>query len=449
MLRRPTTLCLAALLLAPGLAAAPAHADGVRFLGTGVVDGTGTDRSGLPATLLEDGVSPQNGLNGLGSGLAYAGQGNRYVLLPDRGPNKVEYAGGAKLDNTTSYPNRFQTFDITVAEDAAAPSGWRVTLQHVATTLLKNAEGEQYLGISTALATPGHANRRLDSEGIRVAPDGSVWISDEYGPYLLHFDQQGKQIGELAFPAGFTIARPAENLKTEMAENHVGRVTNRGAEGLALSADGRWLVVAMQGALLQDGGAKGLNARLVAYDLHAPAAPPRQFLYPLDSTQLAISEILAVDSSRFLVDERDGTPGAKGRKLLYLVDLAQSPAATDLAGTAYQGNPGTGLPVSEVPAGVTALKKTLLADIGALLNAAEAAGQHAFANKAGLPDKIEGYAWGPDLPNGDHLLLASDDNDFTTLANGFPNYVFAFAVPDAVLHGVQVGKLAAGVHFGP
>ena len=426
-----------------------ASAQEVRFIGAAVIDGKGSDLSGLPSSLLEDGVSPLNGLNGFGSAMAYTGFENRYLLLPDRGPNKIEYKGGEAVDNTTSYPSRFQTFDITVVQDAGRPTGWRVDMKHVATTLLKNGAGDQYVGISTALAAPGQLNRRLDPEGFRVAPDGSVWLSDEYGPYILHFDQAGREIGAVAAPEGFTIARPAANAKLEMQSNTIGRVTNRGAEGLAITPDGRHMAVIMQSPLIQDGGLKGLNSRIMVYDLQDKAAKPRQFIYPLDDTKLAVSEILAVDNTRFLVDERDGVPGATGRKLLYLVDIAQSPAPTELTAAGYGGVASKTLPETGLPQDVVALRKTLLADIGNLLNAAEREGKGVYANARGLPDKIEGYAWGPDLPNGDHLLLACNDNDFETLATGFPNYVFAFAVPAARLPGVIVNRLASGVRFGP
>ena len=143
-------------------------------------------------------------------------------------------------------------------------------------------------------------------------------------------------------------------------------------------------------------------------------------------------------------------PGAAGRKLLYLVDIAQSPpAATELTGAGYVGVASKTLPEVGLPQDVVALRKTLFADVGKLLNAAEAEGKHAFANARGLPDKVEGYAWGPDLPNGDHLLLACNDNDFDNLETGFPNYVFAFSVPAAKLPGVVVNQLAPGVRFGP
>ena len=426
-----------------------AAAQGVQFIGAGYLDGKGADKSGLPSTLLEDGVSPMNGLNGIGSGMAYTGQQNRFVMLPDRGPNKVEYKGGAEVDFTTSYPNRIQTFDIQVVQDATRPTGWRVDLAHIGTTLLKNAAGEQYIGISTAFAQDAKLNRRLDSEGIAVAPDGTLWISDEYGPHILQFDQTGKQIGALKAPEGFEIATPGPNLKTEMATNKIGRATNRGAEGLTITPSGRYLAIAMQSPLLQDGGQKGLNSRIVIYDLQNKNAAPRQFIYPFDDTKMGISEILAVDETRFLVNERDAAAGANGRKLLYLVDLNQGEKPTELTNAGYVGIHAKTLPESGLPEGVVALKKTLFADIGKLLNKAQDEGKAAFANARGLPDKIEGYAWGPDLPNGDHLLLACNDNDFDSLETGFPNYIFAFSVSPSALPGLKINKLNDGVKFGP
>ena len=431
------------------IAPARVSAQGVQFIGTGYLDGKGTDKSGLAASLLEDGVSPMNGLNGIGSGMTYTGFQNRFVLLPDRGPNKVEYKGGAEVDFTTSYPNRIQTFDIKVVQDGTRPTGWRVELSHIGTTLLKNPAGEQYIGLSTGFPAEGKTNRRFDSEGVGVAPDGTFWISDEYGPHILQFDQTGHQIGMLNAPDGFEIATPGPNLKTEMQTNKIGRATNRGAEGLALTPSGRYLAIAMQSPLIQDGGQKGLNSRIVIYDLQNKAAAPRQFIYPFDDTKMGISEILAVDETRFLVNERDAAAGANGRKLLYLVDINQEQKPTDLAAAGHAGANGKTLPETGFPEGIIALKKTLFADIGKLLNKAQEDGKGAFANARGLPDKIEGYAWGPDLPNGDHLLLACNDNDFDSLETGFPNYIWAFAVPPSALPGVKVNRLNEGFKFGP
>ncbi len=413
----------------------------VTYIGEAVIPGNGVDQSGLPATILDDGVSPQNGLNGFGSGFGYAG-GNLFYALEDRGPNKVAYSGGTAVDNTVKYPNRYQQFVITATPVPASLSGglytsYTIGTTNVATTLLSNAQGQQYLGISTAFSTnPAVENHRLDSEGIRVAPDGTVWISDEYGPYILHFNHLGQEIGSLPLPAGYQPASPGATAAIE-ASNTTGRTTNRGMEGLAISPDGKTLVGMMQSSLTQDGGLNGVYTRVIVYDLTHQDAPPKQYVYQLDSKATPISDLLAINSHEFLVDERDGVVGAAGIKKLYRFDLNQASAPTDLTNTAFSGTTASnGLPASGPISGVTILQKSLFADIGQILNTANTNSGGTVLpgtnGTAGLPDKIEGYAWGPDLADGRHLLLATNDNDFVVpggaAGNGFPNYIWAFAV---------------------
>ena len=78
------------------------------------------------------------------------------------------------------------------------------------------------------------------------------------------------------------------------------------------------------------------------------------------------------------------------------------------------------LPASGLPAGVTAAAKTLFID---LLDPA--------FNLAGtIAEKIEGLAWGPDLPDGRHLLYVISDND---LNPGIATQIYAFAIESNVL----------------
>lgn len=409
----------------------------VTYVGDAIINGTQTDQSGLPATVLQDGASPQNALNGFGSAIAHAG-GNLFYLLCDRGPNKVAYTGGAAVDNTQTYDNRVQQFNLTFTPNGTADinghfASYTVGASNVGTTLMKNANGAQYVGISTGF-TDG---TRLDPEGLRVAPDGTLWITDEYGPFILHFNRAGQQIGSLTLPPGFTIANPAAKGADEIANNTSGRVNNKGMEGVAISPDGKTLVGIMQSPLIQDGGTAGTNVRVVVYDLTNPTAAPKQYLYQLDGTALANSEILAVNNHKFLIDERDATAGS-GQKLLYMVDLNQATPPTDLATTAFSGTTASnGMPATGTPVGVVPLQKTLFANIGNLVTAGGAFTTDSANFRTDLPDKIEGFCWGPDLPDGRHLLLATNDNDYAQPATtpggaitgkGFPNYIFAFAV---------------------
>jgi hypothetical protein len=49
-----------------------------------------------------------------------------------------------------------------------------------------------------------------------------------------------------------------------------------------------------------------------------------------------------------------------------------------------------------------------------------------------LPDKIEGLAFGPDLPDGRRLLIVTADNDFVATV---PFRVFAFGIDRRLLPG--------------
>src|SRR6516164_11321312 len=105
MVRRSVPLALVlALALAP---AAPAK---IVLLATGTIPGDATDLSGLKDKL-PDGT-PHNQLGAMGSGIAWTGDGNRYVMIADRGPK----------DGAVPFLCRFHTFDIPIkAGDAIKP----------------------------------------------------------------------------------------------------------------------------------------------------------------------------------------------------------------------------------------------------------------------------------------------------------------------------------------
>ena len=82
------------------------------------------------------------------------------------------------------------------------------------------------------------------------------------------------------------------------------------------------------------------------------------------------------------------------------------------------------LPATGLPAGVKAVGKEIFInmldpDFGLDKNDSKA-----------IAEKIEGLAWGPDLPDGQHLLYVISDNDLS-LVN--PTQIYAFAIDDTKL----------------
>jgi hypothetical protein len=381
----------------------------VTFIGEGSIPGTATDQSGLSG-LLEDGVTPRNLIGGFGSAITYSGNDDLYIATPDRGP----------ADGTTTYIDRLYTIKIALKKTGA--NQYEVKPSVISTKLMRLDGHDYFTGFSAAFDETGSTESlRFDPEGVRVSRCGkTAFVSDEYGPYLYEFDlHSGKRVRSLNLPNKFLIdipfPTPASGTNPELIRNAFGRQANRGMEGLAISPDGSKLYGIMQSPLLQDGALndsfsrRGINNRIVEIDIDSGEV--REFLYQLADRSYGVSEILAINDHEFLVIERDGNPGtAAAFKRLIKIDIA---GATDIR--AIKQLPQTG----PLPAGVTPVAKTPFLDL--LDPAFGLAG-------ASFPEKIEGLAFGPDLEDGRHLLIVTNDNDFTQTQ---PSRFFAFAIDPA------------------
>ncbi len=378
-----------------------------QLYGTGAIPGTALDGLAVTPGRLEDGVS-NNQIGGIGSAIAYTGVGNLFVATPDRGPN-----AGAD-----SFTERYYLIDV------ALESGQVTPIVRGASVLDKGAGLDSFTGLDTAFdATNSPASRRLDCEGVRVGPQGTFFVSDEYGPFLYEFGADGHRRRALAVPDKFLIDHPGIEDAELPPANTKGRQDNRGMEGLAISPDGSKLYGIMQSPLIQDGALTasndrvGVNIRILEIDTTSGAT--RELVYQLDNPALGVNEMVAINDHQFLVIERDGKGGTSAAvKHLDLVDIT---GATDVSSVAA-------LPSTGLPGGVTAVKKSLFLD---LLDPAFALAGAAF------PEKIEGLAFGPDLPDGRHVLLVTSDNDFISTQ---ASQIFAFAIDPRALPGFAPGS---------
>jgi hypothetical protein len=387
---------------------------GIALVGVGIVPANQLDASGLAGSICQADV-PANCVakalfGGFGSDLAYTGHDNVFIAAPDRGP----------FDGLTDTPYLDRVHFLHIATELGAPfPNIRTTL--LDTRLLRNELGQAFVGATSAFDTSApDATLRLDPEGIRVSPTGTFFVSDEYGPFLLEFDRQGHLLRRVNLPASFGIQTPSADANAELLGNTAGRQANRGMEGLAIVPDGSMLVGIMQSALLQDHGLVpgttdrlGRNNRLLTVD--AGSGVTHEYVYVLDAINRGqgVSEILAINNHEFLVIERDNRsnlqtpPQAPTRKTIYKIDID---GATDVTGLL--------LPAGALPTGVAPVRKELFID---LLDPA-------YALATAIPEKIEGLAWGPDLPDGRHLLYVISDND---LSPSLPTRIYAFAIDQA------------------
>jgi hypothetical protein len=367
----------------------------VTLVGVGKIPGSATDKSGLSGTLtnaLGETIAADQ-FGSFGSALDYTGAGNLYCATNDRGFG----------DGMTRSIDRLHVLEINVD-----PATKTVTPRLVETRMLTDESGRNLIGLSSAY------DQRFDPEGLRGGRDGTLYISDEYGPYVWQFTPEGKRLRTLAVPDKFQIAHPDPDEDREIAGNTSGRVSNKGMEGLAITPDGRALFGIMQSPLIQDGARKSVNDRILKIDLATGAT--REYLYPLENPKTGVSEILAIDDHRFLVLERDGQGGKSAFSKLFAIDVAKASDISAIGTTAKNG-----LPTNGTPAGVTPVAKRLFVDI--------------LDPKFGLasddyPAKVEGLTWGPDLPDGRRLLLIMSDNDLKSKA---PTWIYAFAIDRASL----------------
>ncbi len=423
--------------------------------------GPNADLSGLTYTL-ENGV-PANLLGGMGSGLSYAG-GNEFLALPDRGPNAMSY--DSLIDDTVSYINRFHTINM---ELSSKPNTlglpFSVTPVMQATTLLWSRSPLIYgtgagLNVNSGIPPVNNlfqhfftgrsdnfnpaknsgnpANARFDSESIRVGIHGlSVFISDEYGPYIYQFNRfTGERVASFKLPDDFYVASQYPVGANEISGNTVGRTANKGMEGLALTPDGKTLVGIMQNALIQDANEVVNNQkpaanllRIVTIDI-ASGTVTHQYAYML-TTGSGVSEILALNNHEFLVDERDGKGREGGSNLTSNAAVVKQVFRIDLDGATDT----TGL--DGATAVTFAVNKTLFLDIVQVLTA------NNLSATFDIPSKIEGMTFGKDVRmNGKtvHTLWVANDNDFVLSTNDTPpvanpNEFFVFGFTDADLNG--------------
>ncbi|MFE9583223.1 esterase-like activity of phytase family protein [Nocardia sp. NPDC006044] len=358
-------------------------------------------------------------VQGSGFGSAWTpvpGSTDEFYGLTDRGPNVDGPGKNEKLSPTASFVPKIGRFKLV---------GTRAVLQ--SSFDLHTKAGVPFNGQVDVAANTGETikdlagnvlpptDHGLDPEGLVALPDGTFWVSDEYGPFLVHFDAKGGELERLA---------PGSGLPRELSL----RTPNQGMEGLTITPDGSTLVGLVQSALNTpglSGSAKEVPlTRLVTVDLKTKAQ--KEFVVPLEnpkSTKVADSEITALSATTFLVDERDGNQAPKADKKLWTVDIAN---ATDVGpdskvpgahydpehgGLLIDGKPLETLvgPVSTTDGvaaltkvGVTPAAKPKHLDLNGLVKDLDADGKF-FGH-----DKIEGVA----TLDGGKTLYIANDSDF-------------------------------------
>jgi len=285
---------------------------------------------------------PQGLPVGIGSGLVFNGrEGNDLLLttLTDRGPNADAPAVGEQEAKIFANPEFVPLLmDIRVGGGKAVASNSRpLHDQQGPISGLPLPAGligsTNEVALSDTLKTLQGDKRGLDTEGITADGKGGYWLCDEYGPFLIHIDSQGKILAKYG-----PMPEQGEQAVAGGLPNIIKwRQPNRGFEGITRLPDGR-ILAAVQSTLDVEGKSKNKAqfTRLVSFD---PASgKTAMYGYPIDinsykkAKDAKVGDIVAVDNQHILLVEQGSDKDKQMINKIYLVDLSQ---ATDL--TAFDG----------------------------------------------------------------------------------------------------------------
>lgn len=329
---------------------------------------------------------------GMFSDLYYDPNRNQWWGLSDRG------AGGGTLP----YDTRVQQFTIDVNPSTGAVSNFHV----VQTVEFTDPTGTLHFN-GLAPSPTNVLGRALDPEGFVVNPKtGRFLVSDEYGPSLYEFNRDGTLARTFTTPANLIPRNDGGTPNfADNTGNTKGRNTNRGFEGLAITPNGKFAYAMLQSPMLDEFGlTTGRYNRIVKFDI-ATGLAVAQYAYLMEGSSQGrgISALVALNDQEFLVLERNNrgvgvaSDLTSPNKKVFKIDLT---GASDVSNISL---PDNGAPL---PNGLLPVTKSATPFLSLDANTIAA-----FGGK--VPEKMEGLAIGPRLADGQYLILAGTDNDFS------------------------------------
>jgi hypothetical protein len=161
----------------------------------------------------------------------------------------------------------------------------------------------------------------VDPESLQRGKDGDLWMGDEFGPWILHFDQTGVLLEPpFRVPASIVgstsvtgfLESPASPFISSAADATVAG--SRGFEAMAASPNGKYLYGLLEGATVQD---SNIDRRyLVEFSIDDREFTGSVWQYLTQPTVTGaqqccfMADMWALDQHRMVVIERDNGRGA-------------------------------------------------------------------------------------------------------------------------------------------
>ncbi len=166
-----------------------------------------------------------------------------------------------------------------------------------------------------------------DPESLVAMPDGTFWMGDELGPWLLHFSIDGDLL-EAPVELPDNVRSPDHPLVLA-GSAPASLARSRGYEAMDLAGDNKTLVTILEGAVT---GEPPQKRRLQRFDTTTRRWLPFTLIYELDADTISVSDMSRIEGNRFVVIERDDFAGnAAKAKRVYSIDLDKAVPGKPLA----------------------------------------------------------------------------------------------------------------------
>jgi glycerophosphoryl diester phosphodiesterase len=161
----------------------------------------------------------------------------------------------------------------------------------------------------------------IDPESLQRGADGDLWVGDEFGPWILHFDATGKLLDPpFATPGG--LMSPSNPF---VGGNPPTQPNSRGYEALAISPKGTHLYAALEGATVAETGST--RRQVFEFSVRDEVFTGRVWSYQTEQPGYMVADMWALDGRRLAVIERDAGRGLDAIfRRVYVVDLRATPA---------------------------------------------------------------------------------------------------------------------------
>ncbi|MCM1992148.1 esterase-like activity of phytase family protein [Oceanirhabdus seepicola] len=269
-------------------------------------------------------------LLGFGSSMTVKSQQDDKVilyLLTDRGPNM----DGPCIENKSSKVFTIPNFIPHIVEMEL--KGDVAECKRI--IKLRGADGEYAsgipikpgeLGTTNEIALDEEMNRLeyddngLDVEGIAMDSNGHIWVCDEYGPFIIEYDDEGNELRRFS---------PGNGIPDIFKERH----PNRGFEAITVTPNGN-IYAAVQSILDIKGETYDTGTFIRILEVNPMSGETREFAYPHDikeykrSRDGKIGDMYAISDNKILLIEQGKSKKGK-RNILYLIDIDKADDISD------------------------------------------------------------------------------------------------------------------------